>query len=151
MGCGCGLLSDYLGKTISIENYIGVDASLSLVSKGLKLRDLNVLHFFSVDSIFKPNYFDFSICNGMVEYLNNKEELIKTLNELERVTKKGVYIGNIRKETHSAKKSKHIYDGVFQHLVIPPDFFIERGYTIIPSQLNTKERYDSYKIFDNNI
>lgn len=38
------------------------------------------------------NYFEYLICNSMLEYLNNMDDLNITINEFERITKKGIYI-----------------------------------------------------------
>ena len=56
-------------------------------------------------------------------------------------------IGCIREKTHQKRKEKHKYKGVFKHLIIPKNYFIERGYTIIESIYEKNERYDAYKLF----
>ena len=63
---------------------------------------------------------------------------------MKRVTKHGIYIGNIREKTHAQKLSKHVYEGVFQHLTIPREFFIENGFTIRKSLYDETERYDAF-------
>jgi cytidyltransferase-like protein len=143
MGCGAGLLSQYLSK----YNYIGVDKSMSLVSKHINILHRIALCYDSCDKIFKENFFDYTICNSMLEYLDDYEKLDETINELERVTKKGIYIGSIRCKTHVIKKSKHLYEGTFKHLVIQKDYFLERGFTIVDCEHNNEERYDAYKIY----
>ena len=87
MGCGAGLLSTFLKK----YRYFGVDKSCSLVNKHINLFNNIVLNFSSVDVIFKDNYFDYAIVNSMFEYLKDYEEVKKTVDELERVSKKGVF------------------------------------------------------------
>ena len=101
-----------------------------------------VLNFSSVDVIFKDNYFDYAIVNSMFEYLKDYEEVKKSVDELERVSKKGVFIANIREFTHNKKLDKHKFDGVFTHLTLERSFFIEKGYTLIDCYHNDKQRYN---------
>lgn len=143
MGCGAGLIASYLKR----YNYTGVDRSLSLVNKHINLLYNTVLNFSSTDSIFKDKHFDYCICNSMLEYLNTDTELNKTIDEIERVTKYGVFIGNIRYKSRTTKSEKHIYDGSIKHFVIDRSYFIDRGYTIIDSLFEPEERYDAYKKF----
>lgn len=148
MGCGAGVLAKEFTRIISPKNYVGVDASLSLVNKHLKFFNHIVLNFNSNDTIFKTKYFDFSVCNGMVEYLRNTEELNQTIKELERVSRKGVYFGSVRCVSRTKKCVKHVYDGVYKHFIVPKQYFIDRGYTICLSNYDSTERYDAFKIFD---
>lgn len=141
-GCGSGLLANLLNQ----YEYYGIDKSLSLVNKHIQLFNNIVLNFDCTETIFKNYYFEYLICNSMLEYLNNMDDLNTTINEFERITKKGIYIGSIRYKTHIIKKSKHKYDGTFTHLVIPQQYFINRGYTIIKSDYEPDERYDAYKV-----
>ena len=73
MGCGSGYLAQYLNSF----KYIGVDLSRNLVNKHINILGNIVLNFSSIDIIFKDRYFDYSLCNNMVEYLNNFS-LLKT-------------------------------------------------------------------------
>ena len=82
----------------------------------------------------------------MLEYLKD-DELDKTINNMERITTKGIYIGSIRDKTRKVKEKKHIYNGTFTHLIIPKKYFIDRNYTIIESKYSD-ERYDAYKLFN---
>lgn len=143
IGCGSGLLSLYLTN----YKYIGVDKSLSLVTKHINLLYNMVLNFCSTDVIFKDKYFDYCICNSMIEYLNDIDELNKTIVEMERITKNGIFIGNIRYKTRTDKYNKHKFNGVFTHFIIDKTYFIDRGYTIIDNLFEPNERYDVYKNF----
>ena len=147
MGCGAGALAKELKQYIQSNNYFGVDASRSLIHKHLQIFGHTVINFNATDTIFKDNYFDFSICNSMLEYLKDMEQLNQVIHELERVSIKGVYFGSVRFVARSEKTSKHIYDGDYQHFVVPKQYFIDNGYTIILSDYGTSERYDAFKIF----
>ena len=142
MGCGSGYLAQYL----SSFKYIGVDLSRNLVNKHINILGNIVLNFSSIDIIFKDKYFDYSLCNSMLEYLNNFDDLELTINNLERVTKKGLFIGNIRYKTRTKKIDKHKFEGVFSHLVISKDYFLKRGYSVFDSEHNPNERFNAYKL-----
>lgn len=146
LGCGSGLLSCVL-KDDGYDDYIGVDKSNSLCLNHINLLNRIALSFDSTDIIFKSKYFDFSICNSMLEYLLSIDDVEKTINELERITKKGIYVGSIRKKTHTNKKNKHKYNGIFTHLVLNESFFINKGYTIINCVYDNDNRFDAYKLF----
>ena len=77
----------------------------------------------------------------MLEYLKDNNELDNTINNIERITKKGIFIGSIRHKTRTIKEDKHIYNGVFTHFVIPKKYFKDRNYIIIDN-LYSNERYD---------
>tara|TARA_B110000483_G_scaffold238304_1_gene314659 strand:+ start:378 stop:1379 length:1002 start_codon:yes stop_codon:yes gene_type:complete len=143
IGCGSGLLSKYLDDF----TYFGSDKSSSLINKHIKILNNIALNFSSDESIFKEKYFDFCICNSMLEYLTNRTELDATINEMEKITKKGIYIGSIRYKTRHVKTHKHKYNGIFNHFVIKKEYFSNRGYTIIDNLFEPNERYDVFKIF----
>jgi cytidyltransferase-like protein len=140
-GCGCGLLSTFLKE----YEYYGLDYSASLVSKNINLLKNMVVNFNSTEVIFKDKYFDFVIINSMFEYLSSNEELVSTLNEIERISKNGIYIANIRKNTRSEKTMKHKYDGEFTHFIVDDTIFDKNNYIKIDS-LYDENRYDVYKI-----
>lgn len=142
-GCGSGLLSLYLKD----YQYYGLDYSASLVSKHIKLLNNIVFNFPCSETIFKSKYFDHVIINSTLEYLQTNEELEKTIQEIERITKKGIYIANIRFRTHSEKKNKHKYNGNYQHFVIDKQYFIDLKYNVVES-LYDADRYDVYKLLE---
>jgi len=150
IGCGAGLLyhSLYQNNTdMNNRRYIGVDKSDSLVIKHLQRFNNICLNFDASVKLFKTNYFDFCLSNSMLDYLDNFEQLDTVIDNMERIASKGVYLGCIRYQTHKNKKGKHQYDGVFTHLVIPKQYFIDRGYHIVEAQYEQDQRYDAYKIF----
>ena len=65
IGCGSGLLSQYLTDF----DYYGLDKSYTLVNKHINLLKNIVLNFDATETVFKDKYFDFCLCNGMLEYL----------------------------------------------------------------------------------
>jgi len=114
IGSGFSLLSHYLTD----YNYIGTDCSISLVTK--YVQNNVVLNFKCDESIFKDKYFDVSFINLVLDI----DSFQKTIFELERVTKKCIYIGNIIKKEDI-------------------DFLKNNNYIIIIN----KNRYDAYKLY----
>lgn len=141
IGCGSGLLSQYFNK----EKYMGIDKSRTLINKNIKILNSTVINFSSTDIVFKNNYFDYCICWSVLEYLKDYDELNNTINNMERITKTGLYIGSIRFKTRVVKEKKHKYNGVFRHFTIPKQYFIDRNYTVVDNKYSD-ERYDVYKI-----
>jgi cytidyltransferase-like protein len=144
MGCGAGLLAYYLSE----HDYIGVDYSITLVTKHINILGNIVLNFNSNETLFKDNFFDYTIINSVLEYLQHMDDVNKTMEEIERVSKKGIYIGNIRCNTHNIKLDKHKFPGVFEHITIDKKYFIDRGYIIMDSLYDNINRYDAVKIFN---
>ena len=98
------------------------------------------------DVIFKNTYFKWTIVNSVFEYLKNITEVDKTLDEMHRVTQNGIYIGNIRQTTREERLEKHKYEGVFTHLIIEKEYFINKGYIVVDSLYDPVNRYDAYLI-----
>ena len=118
VGSGAGLLSKYFKDDY---NYFGIDYSSSLVIKNIKLFNTKIFNCEACKLPFKDKYFDFTFSVGVFEYFPSKEYMKEVLNEIERVSKKGIYLLNLRKVTHSSKKEKHKYEGVFQHIIYNED------------------------------
>ena len=66
---------------------------------------------------------------------------------MERISKKGIYIGSIRYKTRQQKEKKHKFNGVFTHFVIEKQYFLNKGYTIMDDLFEPNDRYDVYKLF----
>jgi len=122
IGCGAGLLSKLFDKEY---NYFGIDYSSNLIQKNIKILNCKVYNCEANKLIFKDKYFDYTFSVCVFEYFPSKEYMFESLKEIIRVKKKGICILNIRKKTHNEKKSKHKFDGTFQHLIFSPDDFKE--------------------------
>tara|TARA_B110000208_G_scaffold165580_1_gene203872 strand:+ start:533 stop:1612 length:1080 start_codon:yes stop_codon:yes gene_type:complete len=111
VGCGAGYLAQH------IENsYVGVDPSQSLILKHLQILNNAVCVADAADLPFADNAFDHVICIGVFAYFKDKEYTAKAVAEMERVARKGVYIGNVR-HTAQEKRKKHIIEGTTTHLL----------------------------------
>ena len=142
VGCGAGLVASHLRHC----EYMGTDASSSLIAHHIRLFQNCALTFRSSEVIFKDDSFDVAFLNGVVEYLPDLEDVAATITELERVAKRGVYVAYVRRCTHKHKLKKHIYKGTYTHLIVPEDFFVARGYTVEQSSFGVNV-YNAWKLF----
>ena len=140
VGPGAGLLSKYF---IDDYNYFGIDYSSSLVMKNIKLYNSKIFNCEARKLPFKDKYFDFIFSVCVFEYFPTKEYMREVLNEIDRVSKKGVYILNLRKVTHTSKKVKHKFEGVFKHIIYNEDDF--PGYKVLESSYEKTDRFSVIK------
>lgn len=111
VGCGAGYLAQHIEN-----NYVGIDPSQSLILKHLQILNNAVCVSHAHNLPFADNSFDHIIMIGVCAYFKDKEYTAKVIQELNRVSKKGVFIGNIR-HTAQDKRPKHIIDGTTTHLL----------------------------------
>lgn len=107
VGCGAGALAQYLDC-----QYVGMDYSPTLVRKHIEILHNQVLEGEAADLIFKDKSFDKVICYGVFLYFENKEYAWKALEELKRVARKAVLIGELPIRSHRA-----------EHLLFTPEEF----------------------------
>ena len=146
IGCGGGFLSQLFDKEY---DYYGIDYSNSLILKNIKFNNTKVINCSADNLPFKDKYFDYTFSVGVFEYFPSKDYANNCLKELLRVSKKGIYIVDIRNKTHKTKQSKHKYDETFTHLIYnSKDFDILEKYKIIESTYEKENRFSILKIID---
>ena len=64
---------------------------------------------------------------------------------MKRVTKKGIYIINIRKKTHIQKLTKHKFEGVFTHLIYNEDEDLFKDFTLCDASYEKDKRFSVYR------
>lgn len=121
VGCGAGYVAQHITKTN--PDYVGLDQSTSLVNKHLDILGNTVIVGEAGVLPFKDNSFDHVLCIGVFQYFPSKEYALQTLKELERVSRRSVYVGNVRFKSHDNKPKKHLYKGPVQHFIITPEEF----------------------------
>ena len=143
VGCGAGQFSKLFNVNF---DYYGIDYSRSLINRNISITNSKVFNCEAANLPFKDNYFDFCFSVGVFEYFPNKEYAYKVIREIERVTKKGVYIINIRNKTHDVKQDKHKYDGDFQHIIYNYEDFTNYGYSICDATYEKEKKFSAFKI-----
>lgn len=144
IGCGAGLLGSFFSNC----NYIGTESSRALAVQHLRRLKKCTLNFKPTETIFKTDFFEFSfLINGDLEYLETLEDVLETVQEMRRVTRNGIYVGNLRLRGESAVPVQDIHD-VKHHqkrLLIPPKFFEALGLTVEPSLSDPENKYDAWE------
>jgi len=95
VGCGAGLIAQYLKC-----DYYGVDYSSSLIEKHKKLLGNKVSECDAAKLIFDDNKFDYSFSYSVFFYFDSKEYVKKVIDEMKRVTKKRIFIGDLPMKSH---------------------------------------------------
>lgn len=121
IGCGAGALASYLNC-----RYVGVDYSETLVQKHIEFLHNSVLTGEANNLIFKDKSFDKIICYGVFLYFDSKEYAWQAMEEMKRVARKGILIGEIPMRSHRE-----------EHLLFTPEEF--QGWNI------TDGYYDPYR------
>lgn len=142
IGCGAGRFSQLFSVNF---DYYGIDYSRSLINRNISITNSKVLNCEASELPFKDNHFNYCFAVDVFEYFPDKEYAYKALKEIERVTKKGIYILNIRNKTHEAKLSKHKYDGDFTHTIYDREDFSTIGYSICDASYEKDKRFSILK------
>jgi len=136
VACGCGFLARDLNDDY---NFVGVDYSESIIKKHKELFDHEVYVCESNNLKFKADSFDYVFCYGLFQYLPDSDYAKQTIEEMSRVARKGVFIGDLKniktRETH---------------FVMPKKQFIDFGFTIIDAESTNDgaERFSAFRRFE---
>lgn len=131
IGCGAGGMAQYLDC-----NYIGIDYSFGSVNKCMKFFGKTAICCDADDLPFKDNYFDKAFAYGCFMYFPDKDYVDRALCEMERVTRKMVFIGELPISSHEPK-----------HLLFDREFFANRGYETVDGWAAPYQgvRFSAYK------
>jgi len=133
IGCGDGSIL----SLVKAKEKVGVDYSKAMIKKA-KEFDIK-LHNKNCWSIpYEDKYFDVSLCTSVFHYLD-EEEALATLTELDRVTKRIIFIGDI--EPRENFKYYLLYPFKFIYKLLTPnkthisyytdEYFKYKGYRIV--------------------
>ena len=115
VGCGAG----FLAREMQHLDYLGVDYSSPIIEKHKKLfPDHSVLTSESSNLPFEDGSFDYAFCFGLFQYLPGYEYAEKTIQEMTRVSRKAVLLGDLKDKTTRET-----------HFVFPKDVLRDKKFT----------------------
>ena len=122
VGSGAGRLAKvFLEKQY---DYYAVEKSESLVNKFKKLIDKNKIQLNNTNLLpFESNTFDIVFCWSIIQYLDSIESFKILLNEMSRVAKKYIFLGDIYEFEEYHKKNYKYQSNTLKHLFIPKQYF----------------------------
>jgi len=121
VGCGSGFLGDFLPKA----GYVGVEKSQSQADNFIKRSQRAVVVHDAENLPFKDNSFDHVISHSMLQYLPGKEAAIHAIQEMQRIARKTVFVGDFRTVQHGARPEKYVIPGTFRHTLFQRNDFSE--------------------------
>ena len=98
VGCGAGGLAQFMDC-----EYIGIDFSASLVKRCMEFYQKSAVYAEANDLPFKDKYFDKCFSWGVFLYFPSKEYVRQVIEEMKRVTKAGIFIGELPIQSHDDK------------------------------------------------
>ena len=111
VGCGAGYLGDYLPS----HGYVGVERSPSLAGNFIRRSGRLVIVQDATNLPFADEAFDHVISHSMLEYMPSKEMAIQCLREMQRVSRKTVFVGDLRSYQAPPTPEKYVVKGFFSH------------------------------------
>lgn len=105
VGCGAGGMAQYFDS-----NYVGIDFSKPLTEKCMNFWGKPALYAEANDIPFKDKYFDTSFSWGVFLYFPNKEYMKRVVDEMIRVTKNKIFIGDLPLISHDSKHQTYTVD-----------------------------------------
>jgi len=146
VGCGAGYMTEFFIK--NGLNYTGVDYSETLVEKNKEFFGANVAVAEANALPYEDNSFDFVFVWSVFQYFDSYEYLVTVLEELERVCKRVVFIGDLREGCRKQKQNKDVIQtkSILKHLPCYRVIFSEAGYsTLDPWLEDYGERFNAIK------
>tara|TARA_R110000751_G_scaffold6038_9_gene26438 strand:- start:803 stop:1387 length:585 start_codon:yes stop_codon:yes gene_type:complete len=133
-GCGAG----FLAREMQNYQYVGVDYSDPLIRKHKELFPHHeVITAEANDLPFGDGTFDWAFCYGLFQYLDNDEYANKVISELDRVSRKGFLLGDLKisqtREEHYVYKKSNLKE-------------IKMEISECLYDTNDIERFNAYKI-----
>lgn len=119
VGCGAGGVAQYLDC-----EYIGIDFSATLVKRCMEFFQKPAILSEANDIPFKDFYFDKCFSWGVFLYFPDWEYTRQVISEMKRVTKNGIFIGELPKESHDCKHQLY-----WEKQFINLGFETERGWS----------------------
>tara|TARA_Y100001963_G_scaffold159287_1_gene262337 strand:- start:15936 stop:16520 length:585 start_codon:yes stop_codon:yes gene_type:complete len=115
VGCGCGFLARELQVHYA---YTGVDYSEPIINKHKELFPTHCITVADSNSLpFEDNSFDRVFCFGLFQYLPNEAHALQTIQEMQRVSRNTVFLGDLKESTTRE-----------EHFVFPKEKLDQQGF-----------------------
>ena len=133
IGCGAGTLAQYMKC-----DYIGVDFSRTSIKKCMEYFQQPAIYAEANNLPFKDKYFDKCFAYGMFMYFPDKKYTKQVIQEMIRVTKNMIFVGELPIESHEPK-----------HQLFTRNEFEKYGFTSIDGWVKPYQniRFSIYKEF----
>lgn len=119
VGCGAGGLAQYMDC-----EYIGIDFSSTLVKRCMEFYQKTAVYSEANEIPFKDKYFDKCFSWGVFLYFPEWNYTKEVIREMKRVTKLGIFIGELPKTSHDPKHQ--LYQ---EKQFVDVGFLTERGWS----------------------
>uniref|UniRef100_A0A7S2W084 Methyltransferase type 11 domain-containing protein n=1 Tax=Eucampia antarctica TaxID=49252 RepID=A0A7S2W084_9STRA len=119
VGCGAGFLGDYLPR----NGYVGVERSPSLAEIFIRRSNRVVIAQDATSLPFEDGSFDHVISHSMLEYMPGKPAAIQCMQEMQRVARNTVFVGDLRTIQALATPEKYVAPGTFAHTLFQKNDF----------------------------
>jgi len=130
LGCAAGFLTkSFLLET---QNYTGSDPSQNMVNLAKSIFDCDFINCEASNLPFEDQQFDYIVAYSIFQYFPSDDYAKKTISEMNRVSKKGIYIGDLPISSHDD-----------EHMLYSAKQF--EGW-ITSEGMYTDKRFDAWKI-----
>jgi len=143
VGCGSGFLGDFLPR----EGYVGVEKSYSQTKVFIERSRRVVISQDAQELPFRDGAFDHVISHSMLEYMPGKEAACRAIREMQRVSRKTVFLGDLRTIQHGVRPDKYVLDGSFRHTLFGRDEFYDSealpGFVVFDGWWGPADRFNA--------
>jgi ubiquinone/menaquinone biosynthesis C-methylase UbiE len=105
LGSGSGFLTKYFLQ--ETKNYMGSDKSKNMVNLAKSIFDCEFINCEASNLPFDDNQFDYVVAYSVFQYFPSHKYVQKTIAEMNRISKKGIYIGDL--PVYSHEKNHMLY------------------------------------------
>lgn len=147
VGCGAGFLAQHLRG-----QYTGVDKSSTLVARHKEILGAKVMQAEANDLPFSDQEFDYAVCFSVFQYFPDIEYARQAIAELSRVTKKGVFIGDLFhspppwQNDPSTRPAHFAHPGTQKYLCVPREEL--QNWQFSTENITRENRYHAHRLLE---
>ena len=98
VGCGCGYLTEYFLQRV--QKYTGSDRSQNMIDLAKSIFDCEFINCEAASLPFDDNQYDYVVAYSIFHYFPSEDYAHRAFSEMDRVAKKGIYIGDLPTCSH---------------------------------------------------